>query len=64
MKELNKPRFGFIPTKKKTVKKQQAEPLTAEQYAEECHKIFQSLLYRGFTSEQSFQLLLITLNKN
>lgn len=63
---MNKPRFGWIPMKKKTVKtKPDLNQIIAEQaddLAENYRKIYEAFLRKGFTSEQSFQLLLAVMN--
>lgn len=70
MKNQNKPKFGFIPfqipIESKSSKKQTAlDQVISEQadtVAENYKKIYESFLKKGFTSEQSFQLLLAVLN--
>lgn len=63
---MNRPRFGWIPMKKKTVKtKTDLNQVIAEQadnVAENYKKIYEAFLRKGFTTEQSFQLLLAVLN--
>jgi hypothetical protein len=72
MKNQNKPKFGFIPfqipAEKKGVKKQSTETEVrimddqVNNLAETYRKVYQSFLNKGFTSEQSFQLLLSLIN--
>lgn len=63
---MNKPKFGWIPMKKKTVKTKtdlnQVIVEQADNVAENYRKIYEAFLKKGFTSEQSFQLLLAVLN--
>lgn len=62
----NKPNFGFIPTKSKSVKKKpdlnQIISDQSDNVAENYKKIFDAFVRKGFTSEQSFQLLLAVIN--
>lgn len=70
MKNQNKPKFGFIPfqipTESKSSKKQtdlnQIISDQADNVAENYKKIYEAFLRKGFTSEQSFQLLLAVMN--
>jgi len=70
MKNQNKPKFGFIPfqtpTESKSVKKKpdlnQIISDQADNVAENYKKIYEAFIKKGFTSEQSFQLLLAVMN--
>jgi hypothetical protein len=61
---MNKPRFGWIPMKKKTTKPDLNQIISeqADDVAENYRKIYEAFLKKGFTTEQSFQLLLAVLN--
>lgn len=58
----NKPNFGFIPTKSKSVKKKPDLNQIVNEQAENYKKIYEAFVRKGFTSEQSFQLLLAVMN--
>lgn len=70
MKNQNRPKFGFIPfqipIESKSSKKQtdlnQIISDQADNVAENYKRIYEAFLRKGFTSEQSFQLLLAVMN--
>lgn len=60
---MNKPRFGCIITKPKVFKKQKSFEEIANNFSENLRILYKALLNKGFSTDQSIQLLLEMIKK-